>query len=60
MKYVLKGIIWLIILAAGLFLGIKLLPGFVWWQILLFVAICYGIGQISYKLFRLIDKRFPS
>jgi fatty-acid desaturase len=60
MRYLLKGIIWLVILSVGLLLGIKLLPGFVWWQIILFIIACYAIGHISYKLFRLIDKRFSS
>lgn len=27
-----------------------LIPGFGWWQLILFVAICYAVGQISYKL----------
>ncbi len=60
MKYLLKGLIWVVILSVGLFSGIKLIPGFVWWQLILFAAICYAVGQISYKLFRLIDKKFAS
>lgn len=60
MKYLLKALVWLVILSVGLLLGIKLLPSFVWWHILLFIAMSYAIGQISYKLFRLIDKRFSA
>lgn len=60
MKYLLKAFVWLVILTFGFLLGVKLLPGFVWWKILLFFAVCYAVGQIAYKLFRLIDKRFSS
>lgn len=59
MRNLLKGIVWIIILSLGLLLGIKLLPAFVWWQVLVFLVSCYVIGHISYQLFRLIDKSFP-
>ncbi|HCE47835.1 MAG TPA: hypothetical protein DEQ84_04130 [Prevotellaceae bacterium] len=60
MKYLFKGLIWVAILSAGLFSGIKLIPGFVWWKLILFATICYAAGQVSYKLFRVIDKKFVS
>ncbi len=60
MKYLLKGLIWVVILSVGLISGIKLIPGFVWWQLILFAVICCAAGQISYKLFRVIDKKFTS
>ena len=60
MKGLLKGLVWTAILSIGLLSGIVLITGFAWWQIVLFIAICYAVGQISYKLFRLIDKRFAS
>lgn len=60
MKGLLKGLVWIAILSIGLLSGIVLITGFAWWQIVLFIAICYAVGQISYKLFRLIDKRFAS
>ena len=60
MKSLLKGLVWATILSIGLLSGIVLITGFAWWEIVLFVAICYAAGQISYKLFRLIDKKFAS
>ena len=60
MVILLKGLIWGVILSVGLFSGIKLIPGFVWCQLVLFATICYAAGQISYKLFRSIDKKFAS
>lgn len=56
MKYMVKGIVWIVLITIGLLLGPPLLIGFVWWKVLIFGIACYLIGHGAYKLFRVIDK----
>jgi len=58
MRYFLKVIIWIVLIATGLLLGINLLAGFLWWKIIIFAIACYLIGHGAYKLLRLIDKYY--
>ena len=36
MKYMVKGIVWIVLITIGLLLGLPLLIGFVWWKVLIF------------------------
>ena len=36
MKYMVKGIVWIVLITIGLLLGPPLLIGFVWWKVLIF------------------------
>ena len=58
MKYMVKGIVWIVLITIGLLLGPPLLIGFVWWKVLIFGIACYLIGHGAYKLFREIDKHY--
>lgn len=60
MKAILKGLVALITLIIGLLLGILLLSGLVWWRVLLFALACYLVGQMVYRLLRIIDKKFSN
>lgn len=44
MKYMVKGIVWIVLITIGLLLGPPLLIGFVWWKVLIFGIACYLIG----------------
>ena len=46
MKYMVKGIVWIVLITIGLLLGPPLLIGFVWWKVLIFGIACYLIGHI--------------
>ena len=58
MNYMVKGIVWIVLITIGLLLGPPLLIGFVWWKVLIFGIACYLIGHGAYKLFRVIDKHY--
>ena len=45
MKYMVKGIVWIVLITIGLLLGPPLLIGFVWWKVLIFGIACYLIGH---------------
>ena len=56
MKYLLKTVVWIVLISLGLLLGPPLLTGFVWWKVLAFGIACNLIGDTAYKLFRAIDR----
>ena len=58
MKYMVKGIVWIVLITIGLLLGTPLLIVFVWWKVLIFGISFYLIGHGGYKLFRVIDKHY--
>lgn len=58
MQKVIKAFVALITLTIGVVLGITLLSDFIWWKMLVFAGACYVIGQLVYKLLRIIDRRF--
>ena len=60
MKIILKVLVALITVTVGWFLGIVLLGDLIWWKILVFAGACVVIGQLVYKLLRIIDKRYTS
>lgn len=60
MKIILKACVASITLAIGFLLGIFLLSGFVLWKTLVFAAACAVIGQLVYKLLRVIDEKFST
>lgn len=60
LKVLLKGVIFICSLGMGWLLGIYLLDWAVYWKVMLFYLICWGIGHIVYSLFRAIDKLFKN
>lgn len=58
MRTFLKSITAILMIFIGVMLGISLLDGFVYWKMILWGLACAGVGNMTYAIFRAIDKRY--
>ena len=58
-RLVVKSIIVILAVEIGLWAGIYLLDYGRIWSVVVFVIACFGVGQIVYRLLRIIDMKYP-